>query len=60
MLQRKSTDIGLLNRSQSIGSLNRPDDVPRLNLGLARIQSETDLDFLEEWGDNNDIMALCD
>ena len=40
MLQRKSTDIGLLNRSQSIGNLNRPDDVPKLNLGLARIQSE--------------------
>eukprot|EP00943_MAST-04B_sp_MAST-4B-sp1_P006506 g6506.t1 len=56
---RKSTDIGIINRSQSVGSLKRPDNVPRLKLGLTRIQSETDLDFLEEWADDDEVMALC-
>ena len=58
-IPKKSKDIGIRNRSTSATISHRPNNVPKLNLKLARVQSETDLDFLEEWGDNSDVMALC-
>ena len=59
-IPRKSKDIGIINRSSSATIIHRPNNVPKLNLKLARVQSESNLDYLEEWGDNSDVMALCD